>query len=203
MRPMSLYESQESNGTISLRELFKGKHELDSLSNLTIEQIALAIARGGWPASIGEDEKIALRHGIDYVEAVINADISRVDGVEKNPVRVRALMRSLARNISTMATIKTIKDDIASGDGDANISEKTISQYLIALDRIFITENLPAWNPSLRLKTAIRTSFKRHFVDPSIAVAIMRLTPSRLLDDFYFFWFSVRIFMYQRPADLR
>jgi len=98
-------------------------------------------------------------------------------------------MRSLARNISTMATIKTIRDDIALGDGDTSLSEKTISQYLTALDRIFVTENLPAWNPALRSKTAIRTSSKRHFVDPSIAVAVMRLTPSRLLDDFTYFGF--------------
>lgn len=189
MRPMSLYESMESSGSVSLKALFDGETEIDSFSSLTIEQIAFAIVRGGWPASIGETEKIALRHGIDYVEAVINADVSRVDGIEKSPVRVRALLRSLSRNISTLATIKTIHDDIAMGDGVESISEKTISQYLGALDRIFVTENLPAWNPALRSKTAIRTSPKRQFVDPSIAAAVMRLTPSRLLDDFNYFGF--------------
>lgn len=189
MRPMSLYESMESNGSVSLKALFDGETEIDNFSTLTIEQIALAIVRGGWPASIGESEKIALRHAIDYVEAVINADVSRVDGIEKNPVRVRALMRSLSRNISTLATIRTIHNDIAMGDADESISEKTISQYLGALDRIFVTENLPAWNPALRSKTAIRTSPKRQFVDPSIAAAVMRLTPSRLLDDFNYFGF--------------
>lgn len=189
MRPMSLYESLESNGSVSLKELFDGKTEIDSFSELTIERIAFAIVRGGWPASIGESEKNALRHAIDYVEAIINADVSRVDGIEKSPVRVRALMRSLARNISTLATIKTIHDDIAMGDGDENVSEKTISQYLTALNRIFVTENLPAWNPALRSKTAIRTSPKRQFIDPSIATAAMRLTPARLLDDFNYFGF--------------
>lgn len=189
MRPMSLYESMESNGSVSLKALFDGETEIDNFSTLTIEQIALAIVRGGWPASIGESEKIALRHAIDYVEAVINADVSRVDGIEKNPVRVRALLRSLSRNISILATIRTIHDDIAMGDADGSISEKTISQYLGALDRIFVTENLPAWNPALRSKTAIRTSPKRQFVDPSIAAAVMRLTPSRLLDDFNYFGF--------------
>ena len=189
MRPMSLYESMESNGSVSLKALFDGETEIDNFSTLTIEQIALAIVRGGWPASIGESEKIALRHAIDYVEAVINADVSRVDGIEKNPVRVRALLRSLSRNISTLATIRTIHDDIAMGDADESISEKTISQYLGALDRIFVTENLPAWNPALRSKTAIRTSPKRQFVDPSIAAAVMRLTPSRLLEDFNYFGF--------------
>ena len=189
MRPMSLYESMESNGSVSLQALFDGEIEIDNFSSLTIEQIAFAIVRGGWPASIGETEKIAIRHAIDYVEAVINADISRVDGVEKNPVRVRALLRSLSRNISTLATIRTIYDDIAMNNGDESISEKTISQYLRALDRIFVTENLSAWNPALRSKTAIRTSPKRQFVDPSIAAAVMRLTPSRLLDDFNYFGF--------------
>lgn len=189
MRPMSLYESMESNGSVSLKALFDGETEIDNFSTLTIEQIAFAIVRGGWPASIGESETIALRHAIDYVEAIINADVSRVDGIEKNPVRVRALLRSLSRNISTLATIRTIHDDIAMGDADESISEKTISQYLGALDRIFVTENLPAWNPALRSKTAIRTSPKRQFVDPSIAAAVMRLTPSRLLEDFNYFGF--------------
>lgn len=189
MRPMSLYESMESNGSVSLKALFDGEKEIDSFSELTIEQIAFAIVRGGWPASIGKTEKIALRHAIDYAEAVINADISRVDGIEKSPVRVRALLRSLARNISTLATIRTIHEDIAMGNGDESISEKTISQYLGALDRIFVTENLPAWNPALRSRTAIRTSPKRQFVDPSIAAAVMRLTPSRLLEDFNYFGF--------------
>ena len=189
MRPMSLYESMESNGSVSLKALFDGETEIDNFSTLTIEQIAFAIVRGGWPASIGESEKIALRHAIDYVEAIINADVSRVDGIEKNPVRVRALLRSLSRNISTLATIRTIHDDIAMGDADESISEKTISQYLGALDRIFVTENLPAWNPALRSKTAIRTSPRRQFVDPSIAAAVLRLTPSRLLEDFNYFGF--------------
>lgn len=189
MRPMSLFESLESNGMVSLKSLFEGKTNPEGFSELSIESIASAIVRGGWPASIGDEESIALRHAVDYVEAVINADVSRVDGVEKNPARVRALMRSYARNIATMATIRTIRDDIAIGDADTSVSEKTISQYLTALDRIFVTENLPAWNPVLRSKTAIRTSVKRHFVDPSIATAVMRLTPSRLLDDFQYFGF--------------
>ena len=188
MRPMSLFESGESNGMVSLKSLFEGKDDIAGISELTIEKAAFCIVRGGWPASIGESEKVALRHAIDYVEAVINADVSRVDGVEKSPTRVRALMRSLSRNISTLATISTIRDDLAMGN-DESISEKTISQYLNALDRIFVTENLPAWNPALRSKTAIRTSPKRQLVDPSIAAATLRLTPERLLDDFEYFGF--------------
>jgi predicted AAA+ superfamily ATPase len=189
MRPMSLFESLESNGSVSLKSLFDGHIDVEAVSDLSIEGIASALVRGGWPASIGDDESIALRHAVDYVEAIINADISRVDGVEKNPARVRALMRSYARNIATTATMRTIRDDIALGDADASISEKTISQYLVALDRMFVTEDLPAWNPALRSKTAIRSSVKRHFVDPSIATAVMRLTPFRLLEHFEYFGF--------------
>lgn len=188
MRTMSLYESKESNGSVSLRELFDGKTEIDSFSDFSIEDAAAAIVRGGWPASIGDSEKNAVRHAVDYVEAIINADVSRVDGVEKNPVRVRALMRSLARNISTLATVRTIQNDIAMGE-EEDVSEKTISQYLRALDRIFVTENLPAWNPALRSKTAVRTSPKRQFTDPSIAAAVMRLTPKSVLNDFNYFGF--------------
>ena len=188
MRPMSLSESGESNGSISLKNLFDGNTDIESFSELSIEKIAFAIVRGGWPASIGDSEKNSMRHAIDYVEAVINEDVNRVDGVEKNPARVRALLRSLARNISTLATIKTLCDDIAMGN-EEDLSDKTVSQYLNALNRIFVTEDIPAWNPSLRSKTAIRTSVKRQFVDPSIATAVMRLTPDGLLDDFNYFGF--------------
>lgn len=189
MRPMSLFESMESNGSVSMRALFDGETDIDALSDLSIEQLAFYIVRGGWPASVKASPKTAYRHAIDYVEAIINQDVSRVDGVEKSPARVRALLRSLARNISTLATIRTIRDDIAMGDEGDSLSEKTISQYLNAMNRIFVTENLPAWSPALRSKTTIRTSPKRQFVDPSIACAVMRLSPERLLDDFNYFGF--------------
>jgi predicted AAA+ superfamily ATPase len=185
---MSLFESAESNGTISLKSLFDGNTDIEGFSELSIEKIAFAIVRGGWPASIGDSEKAALRHAIDYVEAVINEDVNRVDGIEKNPNRVRALLRSLSRNISTLATIKTLCDDIAMGN-EEDLSDKTVTQYLNALNRIFVTEDIPAWNPSLRSKTAIRTSAKRQFVDPSVAAAVMRITPDSLLDDFNYFGF--------------
>ena len=188
MRPMSLFESGESNGTISLKSLFDENTDIEGFSELSIEKIAIAIVRGGWPASIGDNENVARRHAIDYVEAIINEDVNRVDGVEKNPARVRALLRSLARNVSTLATIKTLCDDIAMGN-EEELSDKTVSQYLNALNRIFVTEDIPAWNPSLRSKTAIRTSAKRQFVDPSIAAAVMRITPDSLLDDFNYFGF--------------
>ena len=187
MRPMSLYESKESNGTVSLADLFNGSCNIESISDLSIEQIALAICRGGFPASIGKSVKTALRMSIDYIEAVINQDISRVDGIEKNPNRVRLLLRSLARNIATMASVQTILNDVEATE--TTISDKTVSTYYNALRRIFVVEPLPAWSPSLRSKTAIRTSPKHHFVDPSIATAVMRINPDALLQDFEYFGF--------------
>jgi len=187
MRPMSLFESNESNGTVSLGELFDGNRAIEAMSELTIEKIAFALCRGGWPAIVRRNEASALRMSKDYVEAVINHDVSRVDDIEKNPERVRLLLRSLARNTSTLASIQTIKSDIEATD--ISISDKTISSYLNALRRIFVVEDLPAWLPSMRSKTAIRTSSKRHFVDPSIATAVLRTNPDGLLNDFVTFGF--------------
>jgi predicted AAA+ superfamily ATPase len=182
MRPMSLFESLESNGSVSLKAMFVDIVDGECFSNLTIEGLAFALTRGGWPASVKQKESIALRQVYDYVDAVINIDVSRVDGVDKNPARVRALMQSLARNVSTTASITTIRNDIASDE--ESISDKTITSYLNALRRIFVVEDLPAWNPAMRSKTALRTSSKRHFVDPSIATASLRATPDSLLQDF-------------------
>ena len=182
MRPMTLFESMESNGSVSLADLFDGTADGDCFSSLTIEALAFALARGGWPASVLDDEPEALKQVYNYVEAVINYDISEVDGVEKSPTRVRTLMRSLARNVSTMANLSTIKGDFA-GDEEI-ISEKTITSYINALRRIYVVEDLPAWSPAMRSKTTIRTSSKRHFIDPSIASAVLRIAPGGLLQDF-------------------
>lgn len=187
MRPMSLFESMESNGSVSLQALFKGETEIEATSELSIERIAYAICRGGWPASINRPAKSALRMAVDYTEAVINLDVSRVDEIEKNPERVRVLMRSLARNLATTASIQTIIKDIEATD--ISLSEKTISTYINALRRIFVVEDLLAWEPSLRSKTAIRTSPKRHFSDPSIATSVLRTSPEGILKDFLFFGF--------------
>jgi predicted AAA+ superfamily ATPase len=188
MRTMSLFESEESNGQISLSALFAGKQEdTGALSDLTIEKMAFILCRGGWPASISIEGIPACRMAIDYVEAIINQDVSRVDNVEKNPERVRLLLRSLARNISTTSTFQTIRKDMEATD--IGLSDKTIQTYMNALRRIFVIEDLPAWAPSLRSKTAIRTSEKRHFVDPSIATAVLRTNPNGILADFTFFGF--------------
>jgi predicted AAA+ superfamily ATPase len=187
MRPMSLYESGESNGAVSLAGLFDGKHEIEGVSGLSIERLAFALCRGGFPATVNKPDRAALRMSVDYVEAIISQDISRIDGVEKNPTRVRMLLRSLARNIATMASVQTIMKDMEGSE--TGISDKTFSVYYNALRRIFVIEDMPAWSPSLRSKTAIRTSPKRHFVDPSIATAVMRIHPEAVLQDFEYFGF--------------
>ena len=181
MRTMTLFESLESSGEVSLRSLFSGEDVVKGVSPLTINGLAFALARGGWPLSVGEKESVALRRAYDYVDAVVETEVSTVDGVERNPARVRNLMRSLARNISTMAKMSTIRKDM---EGDDIVSDRTIISYRNALRRIFVVEDLPAWCPAVRSKTAIRTSPKRHFVDPSIAVALLRLSPEGLLKDF-------------------
>lgn len=208
LRPMSLFESSESNGAVSLRDLFDGKHDIEATSDVSIEKIAFALCRGGWPASVKQKGEAALRMAMDYVEAVINYDVSRVDNVEKNPDRVRLLLRSLARNIATSASYQTIKNDMEATD--ITISDKTIGAYLNALRRIFVVEDLPAWSPSLRSKTAIRTSPKRHFVDPSIATAVLRTNPKGVLNDFQFFGFlfealctrDIRVYAQSNDADV-
>jgi len=186
MRPMSLFESNESNGSISLKDLFDGKTDIAAKSTLTIEQLAHAICRGGWPAAVISGKQ-SPRIAMNYVDAVINIDVQRVDGVEKDPERVRVLLQSLARNISTMATARTIMDDMQVNE--SSITDKTLGSYLNALRRIFVVEDVPAWQPSLRSKTAIRTANKRQFVDPSIATAVMRTNAKGILQDFETFGF--------------
>ena len=187
MRTMSLFESKESNGSVSLRDLFEGHYPEMEQSSLSIDDIAFAICRGGWPASVGIKGNDALEIARDYVEAIINQDVSRVDGVEKNPKRVQLLLRSLARNVATLATNVTILQDME-GD-DSIMSAPTLDVYLNALRRIFVIEDQPAWAPSMRSKTALRTASKRHFTDPSIAAAVLRTNPDGLLNDFNSFGF--------------
>lgn len=147
MRTMSLYESGESNGSVSLRNLFDNKMPVMEPSNLTIEQIAFALCRGGWPASVRMKGEDAMEPSRNYVDAIIHQDVSRVDGVERNPKRVQLLLRSLARNITTMATNVTILKDME-GD-EKSMSAPTLDAYLTALRRIFVIEDLPAWSPSM------------------------------------------------------
>lgn len=187
MRPMSLYETGESNGSISLKDLFDGASDLSSTSSLSIEDTAFAICRGGWPATIGMGKGDALEVAKDYVDAICESDASGVDNVQKDPDRVRSIMRSLARNISTMTTDKTIMGDVRAND--LSITDKTLDVYLRALQRLFVVEDIKAWQPSLRSRTGIRTSDKRQYVDPSIATAALGIGPDAILEDFQYFGF--------------
>lgn len=187
MRPMSLYESRESNGTISLKELFDGESEIASMSDLSIDDLAYAICRGGWPATLSMEKDDAIEVAKDYIEAVCERDAAAVDKSQKDPDRVRGILKSLARNISTMTTDRTIMGDVRATD--TSITDKTLAIYLRALRKLFIIEDVKAWQPSLRSKTGIRTSDKRQFVDPSLAVAAIGASPKSILDDFKYFGF--------------
>ncbi|MDA1088035.1 MAG: DUF4143 domain-containing protein [Verrucomicrobia bacterium] len=186
MRTMSLSESGESTGRVSLSQLFGGE-EPEGRSELEVEELAFAVARGGWPAAIGVADRAALQQAGNYLDAIVETDVSEVDGRSRNPARVRALMKSVARNVGGSASVATIRSDIA-GD-DESLSPNTIRAYLKALERLFVIEDQPAWSPALRSKTALRTTAKRHFVDPSIAVAALQTSPDGLLKDFKTFCF--------------
>jgi predicted AAA+ superfamily ATPase len=163
--------------------LFSGSgKDISGKSVISLEDAAFSIARGGWPASVTQGDQYAQKRAIDYVESIIEDDISRIDGIEKHPKRVRLLMRSLARNESAEASLNTLKSDMAADEGQ--ISTNTIGVYLNALRRLFVIEDQEAWALAARSKTAIRTSPKRRYCDPSIAAALLRLTPDKLLVDF-------------------
>lgn len=187
MRPMSLYESGESNGSVSLKALFDGTPDVASMSNLSIDDLAFAICRGGWPATLSMDKEDSLDVAKDYIEAVCERDAAAVDRSQKDPDRVRSVLKSLARNISTMTTDRTIMGDVMAND--TSITDKTLEIYLRALRKLYIIEDVKAWQPSLRSKTGIRTSDKRQFVDPSLAVAALGASPHAILDDFKYFGF--------------
>ena len=182
MRPMSVYESGESTGEVSLRELFNSPETIDGESDVDIEKLAFMVCRGGWPQSLELKYNVALQQAFDYYDAVVNWDINRADGVRKNKERVKRLMRSYARNQGSQVSISTIRQDIIVND-ESDISEDTVSAYLNALRKIFVIEDMPAWNPNLRSKTAIRTSDTRYFIDPSIATASLGIGPQDLIND--------------------
>lgn len=182
MRPMSLYESGESNGKVSLSHLFESRENIVATNNLRIDDIAFLICRGGWPFACSLQEDAALAQAFDYVDAVIKKDVSRVDGTNRNITTTRLLMRSYARNQGSQATIGTIVADMMTND-ENEIGIKTAGSYLDALRKIFVIEDSEAWNPNLRSKTAIRTANTRYFIDPSIGTAVLGLGPKDLIND--------------------
>jgi predicted AAA+ superfamily ATPase len=180
MSTMSLFESGESIGGVSIRALFDGKRDIAGIVDSSIEDIAFATCRGGWPEAVTEkDRKIALLMAKNYVDELLDSDIEEMDGIKRNATWMRSIMRSYARNISTEAAFTTIAADM---QGEQP-SDATIADYLDALSRACVTDDLVAWNPRLRSKTAVRTSPTRHFCDPSIAAALLHVSPENLLED--------------------
>ena len=182
MRPMTLFESGESNGTVSLGELFQAPEKILQKNALKLSDIAFLICRGGWPIAVGLPEEAALEQAFDYYDAITKEDVTNVDGVKRASERVQRLMRAYARHQGTQASIATLKGDLKNND-TTTLDEDTISSYLDALRKIFVVEDMPAWNPNLRSKTAIRTTDTRYFVDPSIATAALGLGPTDLMND--------------------
>lgn len=182
MRPMSLFESNDSTGEVSLDNLFHAPSQIEGSSHTDLERLAFLICRGGWPRAIGMRGKIALNQAFDYYDAVVHSDINRADNVTKDPERVKKLMRSLARNQGQQVANTTIAADIFTND-NSSINQETVASYIAALKKIFVVEDAPAWNPNLRSQTAIRTTDTRYFVDPSIAVAAMGIGPNDLITD--------------------
>ena len=183
MRPMTLWESEESSGDVSLIELFSHPYKIDGENSLKMEDVAFAICRGGWPKSLNKKtKKAALRQVTEYFEAITRSDISRVDGVERDEYRAKRILRSYARLQGAMAGIPTIVEDMKTNEPES-MSDETVVSYIKALKKIFVIEDMKAWNPNLRSKTAIRTSDTRYFVDPSLAIAALGLGPNDLLND--------------------
>ncbi len=182
MRPMSLYESGDSTGEVSLKDLFDGPEEIDGASELTIDRLAFLVCRGGWPQAVDMRDEIALDQAMDYYEAVVRSDINRADNVQKNPERVKRLMRSYARNQGAQVPNTVLAQDIAT-NGEASISEETVASYVNALRKIFVVEDMLAWNPNLRSKTAVRSSDTRYYIDPSIATSALGIGPNDLVND--------------------
>ena len=183
MRPMTLWESGESSGEVSLRALMDGEEfTAASARKIELDEMAAIICRGGWPAAVGKNGRAALSVSREYFTAVVESDISRADGIPRDPARVRRLLRSYARLQGTQSSLAAIRRDIVANDTDS-LSEDTIYSYLNALERIFVVENVRAWTPSLRAKEAIRASETRYFVDPSVATAALDASPANLMKD--------------------
>lgn len=184
MLPMTLFESGDSTGEVRLSELFDSPRTIRGINRHKLTDIAFLTCRGGWPFAIAEDmgQKAALAQAFDYLDLVVEEDISRVDGVERNAERARVILRSYARYQGTQTPVSKIRQDVAVNDNDS-ISDETISSYLNALRQIFVIKDMESWNPNLQSKTAIRTTPTRYFTDPSIAAAALRFGPEDLIKD--------------------
>lgn len=180
MRPMSLFESGESSGEIRISELFQTPVQIAASNKLTIQEIAFLVCRGGWPKASFQENDIALEQAFDYYDAIVNQDMSRIDGVKRNHERVKTLMRTYARNQGGQVSNAMLKADMLANDTES-LDEDTVLSYVNALKKIFVVEDMPAWNPNLHSKTAIRTSDTRYYIDSSIATAALGLGPNDLM----------------------
>ncbi|MCD8205194.1 MAG: DUF4143 domain-containing protein [Clostridia bacterium] len=182
MKTMSLFESGESSGEVSLSSLFDDT-PIHGLNHLTARDLAYLICRGGWPASVGENEENALGQVRDYYSMLVESDMSRAGNVARNPVRVQSVIRSYSRHIGTQAKVTQILKDLIANDS-TSVSEDTIYSYIDALKKLYVVEEVPAWNPILRSSVSIRTANTKNFSDPSIAAAALGMAPDTLLYDF-------------------
>lgn len=182
MRPMSLWESEESNGKVSLNSLFNENMQDCRAPGYDLKRIAYLTCRGGWPGALDLSEKASLKQAYNYLDAVSEQEISDVDSTRRDPMLTKRLLRSYARHQGSQASVASILNDILTNE-NGSTTEATITSYMKALEKIFVIENMPAWNPNLRSKAAIRTSDTRYFVDPSVAAAALRLGPSDLIAD--------------------
>ena len=181
MRTMSLYESKDSDGSISLSDLFDDK-KISCANKKTLDEIAFLICRGGWPLAIKLEGKASLFQAIDYFDSVVKNDISRVDSVKRDVEKAKRLLRSYARHVGSQAPLETIRADILANQADT-FDQTTLYSYIDALKKIFVIEDAPAWNPNIRSKTAIRSTDTRYFIDPSIATAVLGIGPKDLTQD--------------------
>lgn len=182
MRTMSMWESNESSGEVSLKQLFNDAGNVSGKNQYQLKDIAYLICRGGFPSAVIEKNKdIALNYAKDYVNTLVSSDITSVDDIKRNPKRARTILKSYARNVSTAATMTTILKDIESNFDTQDI--RTVNSYVDAFSKLFVIDETESWTPKLRSKTAIRTTSTKHFVDPSIATAILDANPNDLMSD--------------------
>ncbi len=189
MRPMSLYELGKSSGAVSLSALFSGEQSVFAPNPLGLKDVASLVCRGGWPQSMFLEQEDAQEYVRSYLEAVVNNDVSRVDGIRRDPERAQAILRACARSIGSQAPLAQLEKDIEANEGGSNVKLFSISTYTKALKEIFVLDDMPAWNPNLRSKTAIRTTSTRYFADPSVAAAALRIGPQDLINDLKSFGF--------------
>jgi len=182
MKPMTLFESGESNGTISISDLLSGDRDIDGKrTDLTYEEIAFSLCRGGWPSAVKLSESNALRTPMNYLEVLCESDISKVDGINRSPALTRAILRSYARHVSTVSSNKALYEDIRANY--AEVSEVTLADYINTLKKLYVIEEIEAWSPNIRSKTSVRTASKKCMIDPSLATAALGCSPKDLMLD--------------------